>query len=127
MRRTNTFVVVPRSEDEEVCLHRLLDASASLWNEFTFERRQWFFDGKEVWQDLDCGDRYKSVLGAATVQAIRRMNDAAWRSFFELRKKHSTSPPGYWGNESEGRIFGTMLTRWNGVAIPESSFFWARI
>jgi putative transposase len=109
MRRTNTFVVVPRSEDEEVCLHRLLDASASLWNEFTFERRQRLFKGKEVWQDLDCGDKYKHVLGAATVRTVRRMNDAAWRSFFELRKKHSANPPGYWGNEAEGRDLRTYL------------------
>ena len=74
MRRTNTFVIAP-DLDEEECLRRLLDASASFWNELTYERRQRLFAGDPVWEGSDCGDRYKSRLGAATVQTVRRVND----------------------------------------------------
>lgn len=108
MRRTNTFVIAPDLNDEE-CLRRLLDASASFWNELTYERRQRLFAGDPVWEGSDCGDRYKSRLGAATVQTVRRVNDEAWRSFFERRKEHSTSPPGYWGNQDDGRDLRVYL------------------
>ena len=39
MRRTNTFEIVPQSEQAGTILRRLLDASASLWNQLTYERR----------------------------------------------------------------------------------------
>ncbi|MGM0718765.1 MAG: IS200/IS605 family transposon protein TnpB, partial [Halobacteriota archaeon] len=48
MKRTNQFVVRPRSEQDRELLHELLDASASLWNELTYERRQQYFDGESV-------------------------------------------------------------------------------
>jgi putative transposase len=47
MRRTNTFEVVPQSERADIVLRRLLDASASLWNQLTYARRQQFFAGGE--------------------------------------------------------------------------------
>ncbi len=37
MKRTNTFVVRPLTDDEQV-LCDLLDASAALWNEINYER-----------------------------------------------------------------------------------------
>jgi putative transposase len=48
MRRTNTFAVRPRAEQDERLLRKVLDVSASLWNELTFGRRQYFFDGDNV-------------------------------------------------------------------------------
>lgn len=40
MKRTNTFEVVPMSDTDEELLRRVMDASASLWNELTYERPQ---------------------------------------------------------------------------------------
>lgn len=62
-------------------LFELLDASAALWNQITYHRRQAFFDDKSVWQASNPSDRYKDVLGSATAQQIPRKNSEAWRSF----------------------------------------------
>ena len=106
MRRTNQFVVRPRSEQDAELLHELLDASASLWNELTYERRQRFFgelDGS-VWDAPRVHDRYKGILGSAAAKEVKRKNDEAWRSFFSLKEKGERCfPPGYWGNEEDGR------------------------
>jgi len=83
MRRTNSFEVVPQSEQADIVLRRLLDASASLWNQLTYDRRQRFFAGESVWDCDGYYDEYVNVLGSATTQQITRVNDAAWRSFFE--------------------------------------------
>jgi hypothetical protein len=48
MRRTTTFEVVPQSEQADTVLRRLLDASASLWNQLTYARRQQFFAGERA-------------------------------------------------------------------------------
>jgi len=51
MRRTNTFDVVPLSEAEEELLFRLLDASAALWNEINYERRESYADlDSDFWE-----------------------------------------------------------------------------
>lgn len=87
MKRTNQFTINPTNEQNE-CLTRLLDASASLWNTINYERRQNFFGEGNVW-DVDTGKihgRYKDVLGSATVQQITRKNSSAWRSFLALNK-----------------------------------------
>ena len=105
MRRTNTFVVRPLSGEDEQLLRDLLDASASLWNEINYERRQNFFDGESVWDTEDYRKKYTGVLGCSTSQTIIRQNNNAWNSFFSLKKKEDKegSPPGYWGNEDDGR------------------------
>jgi putative transposase len=77
------FEVVPQSEQADTILRRLLDASASCWNELPYERRQQFFAGESVWDCEGHYDEYVDVLGSATTQQITRVNDAAWRSFFE--------------------------------------------
>jgi putative transposase len=38
MKRTNTFTVRPLTDTGEQLLRALLDASAALWNEVTYER-----------------------------------------------------------------------------------------
>jgi len=111
MRRTNTFRVVPQTERQEIVLQRLLDSSASLWNQLTYARRQQLFAGKSVWNCDDYYEDYVDVLGSATTQQISRVNDAAWRSFFETLEQsdQEVNPPGYWGNQADGRDLRTYI------------------
>ena len=110
VRRTNTFAVRPLSTQDEQLLRDLLDASASLWNELTYERRQNFFDGESVWDTADYRKQYVGVLGSATAQQVIRKNSEAWRSFFAAREDgEDTAPPGYWGNEDKGRELRTYI------------------
>ncbi|ELZ22477.1 transposase [Halosimplex carlsbadense 2-9-1] len=110
VRRTNTFAVRPRSEQDEQLLRDLLDASASLWNELNYERRQQFFNGDSVWDTADYRKQYVGVLGSATAQQVIRKNSEAWRSFFAAREDgEDTAPPGYWGNEDDGRELRTYI------------------
>ncbi len=110
VRRTNTFAVRPPSDEDEHLLRDLLDASASLWNELTYERRQQFFNGESVWDTSDYRTQYVGVLGSATAQQVIHKNSEAWRSFFAAREDgEETAPPGYWGNEDEGRELRTCI------------------
>jgi putative transposase len=110
VRRTNTFAVSPLSTEDEQLLRDLLDASASLWNELNYERRQQFFEGESVWDTADYRKQYVGVLGSATAQQVIRKNSEAWRSFFAAREDgENTAPPGYWGNEDEGRELRTYI------------------
>jgi len=110
VRRTNTFAVRPLSTQDEQLLRDLLDASASLWNELNYERRQNFFEGETVWDTADYRKQYVGVLGSATAQQVIRKNSEAWRSFFAAREDgEDTAPPGYWGNEDEGRELRTFI------------------
>jgi putative transposase len=120
-KRTNTFAVRPLSETGESLLRDLLDASAALWNEVTYQRLMRYndedgFEDEDVW-DADTGrleGRYKGVLGASTAQQVIRKNTEAWRGFFESKSAyHDESnssvtdhpePPGFRGNEDEGRV-----------------------
>ncbi|WP_224450254.1 RNA-guided endonuclease InsQ/TnpB family protein [Haloprofundus salilacus] len=111
MRRTNTFEVVPQSDEDEELLRRLLDASAALWNEINYERRENYADPDgDVWDISEYRGRYGGVLGASTVQQIERKNREAWRSFFSLQKKgEANGKPGYWGNTEDGRELRTYI------------------
>ena len=83
-RRVDFFTVAPRSDGDKELLRRLLDASVSLWNQLTYERRQNFTDPEidnSVWETEDYRKQYVGVLGSATAQVIRK-NTEAWRSFF---------------------------------------------
>ncbi|WEL28720.1 Transposase [Haloferax volcanii] len=100
----------PRSEQDAELLHELLDASASLWNELIYERRQNYFDGDSVWDTADYRKQYVGVLGSATAQQLIRKNKSAWKSFFSLKEKgERCSPPGYWGNKEDGRSLRTYI------------------
>jgi putative transposase len=109
MQRSNTFCVRPRAERDGELLERLLDAAASLWNELTYERRQRYFDidgyDGSVWDAPRIHDRYKGTLGSAAAKEMKRKNDEAWRSFFAALEADDAvaRPPGYWGNEGDGR------------------------
>ena len=116
VRRTNTFAVRPLSDNDERLLRDLLDASASLWNELNYERRQQFFDGESVWDTADYRKQYVDVLGSGTAQQVIRKNKSAWKSFFSAQdewhngeREERPSPPGYWGNEDDGRELRTLI------------------
>src|SRR5699024_9269591 len=98
MKRTNTFEVVPQSTEDAGLLRRLLDASAALWNEINFERRENFADpDADVFDISEYRGKYGGVLGASTVQQVERKNREAWRSFLALRKKgEAAGKPGFW-------------------------------
>jgi putative transposase len=104
MKRTNTFVVRPRSESDEALLQEVMDATASFWNELTYARRQRFFDDENIWETDEFRGQYKGQLGAVGVQTMTRKHNAAWKSFFaQLERGEDASPPGYWGNADDGR------------------------
>jgi len=111
MKRANTFEVVPQSDEDEELLRRLLDASAALWNEINYERRENYADpDQDVWDISEYRGRYGGVLGASTVQQIERKNREAWKSFFSLKKKgEANGKPGYWGNAEDGRELRTYI------------------
>ncbi|WP_255170983.1 RNA-guided endonuclease InsQ/TnpB family protein [Natrononativus amylolyticus] len=111
MKRANTFDVVPQSKEDEELLRRLLDASAALWNEINYERRENYADPDgDVWEISEYRGRYGGVLGASTVQQIERKNREAWNSFFSLKKKgEANGKPGFWGNAEDGRELRTYI------------------
>jgi len=111
MKRTNTFEAAPQTESDRELLLRFLDASAACWNEVNYERRQRFFDGEDVWVVDGVYDDYVGVLGGATAQSMIKRNESAWQSFFALLDQPSEdpSPPGYWGNEEDGRTLQTYV------------------
>ena len=111
MKRANTFEVIPQSAEDEELLRRLLDASAALWNEINYERREHYADPDgDVWDISEYRGRYGGSLGASTVQQIERKNREAWKSFFSLNKKgKANGKPGYWGNSEDGRELRTYI------------------
>lgn len=133
MKRINRFDVMPRSEQDEELLRRLLDASAALWNEINYERYQNYADPDgDVWEISEYRGRYGGVLGAATVQVIERKNREAWRSFFSLKSRGDTpGSPGSGGTErtvgNSGRTSVLIHIRSNGVNTLASRFSSERI
>ena len=119
MKRANQFDVRLRSVKEREVFVRWLDASASLWNETNYARRQAFLEDDESVWDADTGSlegTYKGVLSSSVAQQVIRKNSEAWRSFFDLNEKYHAgtldekpSPPGYWGNDEEGRVLRTYV------------------
>ncbi|MFW5896187.1 MAG: RNA-guided endonuclease InsQ/TnpB family protein, partial [archaeon] len=119
MKRVNQFDVRLRSAKEREVFKRWLDASGSLWNETNYARRQNFLEDDESVWDADTGNlegKYKGVLSSSVAQQIIRKNSEAWRSFFSSNEKYHAgeldekpSPPGYWGNEEDGRVLRTYV------------------
>jgi len=105
------FEVVPQSEEDKELLRHLLDASAALWNEINYERRENYADPDgDVWDISEYRGRYGGTLGASTVQQIERKNREAWKSFFALEKKgEANGKPGFWGNADNGRELRTYI------------------
>jgi len=114
-RRTNVVRLLPNGHQDRK-LRRLADATAKLYNELNYERRQQFFSGegvdfKSTWDKYY--EKYKGVLGPANTQAVMQKNNEAWNSFFSLlnMKKEGklpphmnhVSPPGYWKDKETGK------------------------
>ena len=78
------------TEKDKECLRRLADASASLWNKLTYERRQDYFSDGDVWVTAEYQGHSNGVVGSATVQQVTRKNREAWRSFLPLRRTART-------------------------------------
>ena len=82
-RRTNVVRLLPNGAQERR-LRKLADATAKLWNELNYERRQQFFhnegiDFKSTWNKYY--EKYKGILGSANAQAVMQKNNEAWNSF----------------------------------------------
>jgi putative transposase len=114
-KRTNVVRLLPNGFQERK-LRKLADASARLFNEVNYERRQQFFqqhqvDFKSTWDKYY--EKYKGILGV-NVQAILQKNNEAWSSFFsllKLKKKgklpqnmNHVSPPRYWKKEKKRKL-----------------------
>jgi len=120
MKRTSVVkLVLDRST--EVKLKALCSLASKLWNEVNYVRRKQFFEGKRV--DLkstyrEFYEKYKVLIGSATVQQILNKNDEAWRSFFKLLKARKEgklppfitkiNPPGY-RKKGKTRILWVVL------------------
>ncbi|QKQ99885.1 transposase [Metallosphaera tengchongensis] len=110
--RTTVVRLFPSGAQQKK-IRRLADASARLYNEVNYERRQQFFKDKRVdfkgtWDKYY--EKYKRILGSANAQAVLQKDNEAWSSFFSLLKNKDSlppftkhvSPPGYW-KENEKR------------------------
>ncbi len=110
--RTNTVRV-----EADPLLYKLGNASAKLWNELNYEKRQLFFRGELTPEKMKEAGRkyyykYRDLLKVNAGQVIR-LNDGAWRSFFKLLKLkkqgklpphiRKVSPPGYWKDRALGK------------------------
>ena len=113
-KRTNVVRLLPNGFQERK-LRRLADTSAKLFNELNYERRQQFFQEKEV--DFrgtrnKYYEKYKRTLKVNADQVINKNNED-WSSFFsllKLKKKGGLPPhtkrvgvPGYWKDEAGKR------------------------
>jgi len=115
-KRTNVVRLLPNGFQERK-LRKLADASARLFNEVNYERRQQFFkqhqvDFKSTWSKYY--EKYKNILVPANTQAVLQKNNEAWSSFFSLlnlKKKGKlpphmshVSPPRYWKEEKKRKL-----------------------
>ena len=104
----------------------MLDASAALWNEINYERREHYADPDgDVWEISEYRGRYGGTLGASTVQQIERKNREAWKSFFSLKKKakpteNPDSGAAQTKVENSERTSATRRTQSSGENTPDS-------
>jgi len=129
-RRTNVVKLLPNGFQERK-LRKLADASARLFNEVNYERRQQFFRGEKV--DLQGTyqkyyEKYKGILGV-NAQEIIHKNNEAWSSFFsliKLKKKgklpphmNHVSPPRYWKKEKKRNLI--LVVRQDRYVVDEKN------
>jgi putative transposase len=130
-RRTNVVRLLPNGFQERK-LRSLADASARLFNEVNYERRQQFFRGEKV--DLQGTykkyyEKYKSILGSDNAQQVLNKNNEAWSSFFSLlnlKKKgklpphmNHVSPPRYWKKEKKRKLI--LVVRQDRYVVDEKN------
>jgi putative transposase len=129
-KRTNVVKLLPNGAQERK-LRKLADATAKLWNELNYERRQQFFrrekvDFKGTWDKYY--EKYKKILGV-NAQAVMQKNNEDWNSFFSLlnlKKKgklpphmRRVSPPGYWKDRETGKRKLIIVIRQDRYVVDE--------
>jgi len=129
-RRTNVVRLLPNGFQERK-LRKLADASARLFNEVNYERRQQFFRGEKV--DLQGTyqkyyEKYKGILGVNAQQVLNKNNEA-WSSFFSLIKlkkqgklpphMNHVSPPRYWKKEKKRNLI--LVVRQDRYVVDEKN------
>jgi len=132
-RRTNVVRLLPNGAQERR-LRKLADATAKLWNELNYERRQQFFhnegiDFKSTWNKYY--EKYKGILGSANAQAVMQKNNEAWNSFFTLLNlmkegklppyMKRVSPPSYWKDRETGKRKLIIVVRQDRYAVDEQN------
>jgi len=134
MKRTNEFVVVPQSDEDEELIRRLLDASAALWNEINYERRR----SPTPIPTETSGKSVSTEVATAAFSVRRRSNRSnartAKRGGRSSRSKTRTKPtasPDSGATKpmdaSFGRTFATRRTPSSGATTPDSKFSSAKI
>jgi len=130
-KRTIIIRLLPNGFQERK-LRRLANASAKLFNEVNYERRQEFFHGGRVdfkgTYDKYYG-KYKDELGSANTQQVLNKNNEAWSSFFSLLKLKKeeklpphmdrVSPPSYWKNENGRKLM--LVVREDNYVVDEKN------
>ncbi|MEM1611271.1 MAG: transposase [Sulfolobales archaeon] len=120
--RMNVVCLMPNGYQHRRLLW-LAYVCARLYNEVNYERRQQFFNGKQV--DFRGTyrryyERYRDILGV-NAQAVIQKNNESWASFFSQLKAmkegrlppfmKKASPPGYWKDREGGRRRKIMVIR----------------
>jgi len=131
-RRANVVRLLPHGFRERK-LRRLAKASAGLFNEINYERRQQFFHGERVdfkgtWNKYY--DKYKGVLGV-NAQAVMQKNNEAWNSTFSLLKlkkegklppfMNHVSPPRYWKDRETKKRKLLLVVRQDRYVVDEQN------
>jgi len=132
-KRTNVIRLLPNGFQERK-LRRLADASAKLFNEVNYERRQEFFrEGRVNFKGTydKYYEKYKDELSSANTQQVLNKNNEAWSSFFSLlrlRKENKlpphmehVSPPGYWKDDETGRRKLILVVRQDRYVVDEQN------
>jgi len=130
-KRANVVRLLPNGFQERK-LRRLANASAKLFNEINYERRQQFFHGGRV--DFEGTynkyyEKYRGELGSANAQQVLNKNNEAWNSFFSLLKlkkegklpphMNRVSPPSYWKNEDGRKLI--LVVRQDNYVVDEKN------
>jgi len=97
MRRTCVVELIV-DEEAERRLRQLCELSSKLWDEVNYARLRMFLERKYV--DFkgtykEFYEKYRPVIGSATVQQVLNRNNDIWRGFFRLlrlKKKGKLSP-----------------------------------
>jgi len=130
--RTSVVRLLPNGFQERK-LRRLANASAGLFNEINYERRQQFFNGEKVsfeetWDKYY--EKYKGALGV-NAQAVMQKNNEAWSSFFSLLKLkkegklppyvNHVSPPRYWKDRETKKRKLLLVVRGDRYVVDEQN------
>ena len=130
--RTSVVRLLPNGFQERK-LRRLANASAGLFNEINYERRQQFFHAEKVgfeetWHKYY--EKYKGVLGV-NAQALMQKNNEAWSSTFSLLKlknegklppfMNRVSPPRYWKDRETKKRKLLLVVRQDRYVVDEQN------